>query len=84
MAVSTSGAEYGPVPAQDAELVRVVALAFVAHDFPHGSPEHYARIALEVLEAERPWPGFCQACKAPLDPPDLTWCPTCGASDDDE
>lgn len=33
---------------------------------------------------ERPWPGFCQACGAPLDPPDLTWCPTCFASDEDE
>lgn len=31
-----------------------------------------------------PWPGYCQACKAPLSPPDRIDCPTCGASDYDE
>ena len=30
---------------------------------------------------ERPWPGFCQSCKAALYPPDRTDCPSCGACD---
>lgn len=37
-----------------------------------------------VEGSETPWPGFCQACKAPLNPPDANSCVTCGASDADE
>jgi hypothetical protein len=33
---------------------------------------------------ERPWPGYCQACGAVLDPPDARHCRTCFAGDDDE
>jgi hypothetical protein len=32
----------------------------------------------------RPWPGYCQACGAALDPLDARHCRTCHASDDDE
>ena len=45
-------------------------------------PEGYEPPSAAVMN--RPWPGYCQACQAPLSPPELTWCPTCGASDDDE
>lgn len=40
--------------------------------------EHKDRV---VWLAARPWPGFCQSCKAPLDPPDRKDCPTCLAID---
>jgi hypothetical protein len=40
--------------------------------------------APSVEESETPWPGFCQTCKAPLDPPDAISCRTCGCSDADE
>lgn len=35
-------------------------------------------------DPKKPWPGYCQACGAALDPPNLTWCPTCGSTDEDE
>lgn len=38
----------------------------------------------EIIAEKRPWPGYCQACKAPLDPPNRTSCLSCGASDTDE
>lgn len=41
--------------------------------------------ALDVTEdAELPWPGYCQACGAPLDPPNATSCQACGADDIDD
>lgn len=30
-----------------------------------------------TCEERRPWPGYCQNCKALLDPPDRKDCPTC-------
>ncbi|BCO56109.1 hypothetical protein MINTM005_13530 [Mycobacterium intracellulare] len=29
------------------------------------------------------WPGYCQNCKSPLDPPTRTDCPHCGEDDTD-
>jgi hypothetical protein len=31
----------------------------------------------------RPWPGYCQNCWEPLDPPNSTSCHSCGMSDAD-
>jgi len=49
--------------------------------------EYRKEVALHFAEekaketGERPWPGFCQSCKAALYPPDRTDCPSCGACD---
>lgn len=32
----------------------------------------------------KPWPGFCQNCQAELNPPNATWCKSCGADDYDD
>lgn len=32
-------------------------------------------------EVKGSWPGYCQACGAPLDPPNATSCKVCGADD---
>jgi hypothetical protein len=36
------------------------------------------------LESRRPYPGFCQACFEPLEPPNAISCRACGRSDADE
>lgn len=36
-----------------------------------------------VIKEKFPWPGFCQNCFAPLDPPNSTTCHSCGKSDVD-
>lgn len=40
-----------------------------------------ALAAIAGKPTKKPWPGHCQSCQAPLDPPNRTDCPTCGASD---
>lgn len=37
-----------------------------------------------VDDPEKGWPGFCQNCKNPLDPPTRTDCPICGEDDSDD
>ncbi|MBB3752685.1 hypothetical protein FHT44_005197 [Mycolicibacterium sp. BK634] len=35
-------------------------------------------------QAPKPWPGYCQTCKAVLDPPNSTSCRACSADDIDD
>lgn len=48
---------------------------------PHCAHQHQPCC---ICGKRKGWPGFCQSCYALLYPPDLTWCPTCGSSDEDE
>lgn len=40
--------------------------------------------SVDLTDALRLWPGYCQSCSAALDPPDALACAVCGSTDGDE
>lgn len=54
----------------------------------HLSPDAIRKLSRkkrrEMFGSDLSWPGHCQQCFSSLNPPDLTWCSSCGSSDEDE
>ncbi len=63
---------------------RVTPISVIRYQVAMADGKRISQQASNLDPSDGKWPGFCQACGAPLFPVDRWDCPVCHSSDDDE